>query len=427
MKKFIFTFLSILILSNCSIAQWVLQNTGSTTDFHSVKFINKNTGWICGTGVIAKTTNAGLNWVQQTHPATNKRLNCLSVIDSNTLYCVGMFKTILKTTNGGINWNAIENGPYGTGDSYKVSFFINKNTGWVSGSGQKLWKTTNGGDSLIQIYIADWVNDIYFKDSMTGIVCGDGGFLQKTTNGGLNWITPNIQLHYVGYTFQKLSVINNQYVWITGTSGPVYRSTDFGNNWDSVGYVIDNFNALYAIRFININNGWAGGGGVDQGRLFKTTNSGYTWVRQLNLTIPGYIGDIYFQNDSTGWATGSNGMVLYTANGGVTSVKQIYTETTKSFELHQNYPNPFNPTTTIRFQIANGFPIGTFGNDKGGVNVVLKVFDVMGREVQTLVNESLKPGTYEVKFDGSKISSGVYFYKLYYSNSVQTKKLSLIK
>jgi len=116
-------------------------------------------------------------------------------------------------------------------------------------------------------------------------------------------------------------------------------------------------------------------------------------------------------------------MVLYTTNGGLTFVNQISTETPKSFELHQNFPNPFNPTTNIKFQIANGFPVRTSGNDK----VVLKVYDVMGREVETLVNESLKPGTYEVKFDGSKISSGIYFYKLYYLNSVQTKKFSLIK
>jgi len=84
MKKFLLIVLMFAAVSGN--AQWVLQNTGSTTDFHSVKFINKNTGWICGTGVIAKTTNAGLNWVQQTHPATNKRLDCLSVVDSNTVY-----------------------------------------------------------------------------------------------------------------------------------------------------------------------------------------------------------------------------------------------------------------------------------------------------------------------------------------------------
>ena len=75
MKKLIFTLLFLHFIINISTAQWVLQNTGSTTDFHSVKFINKNTGWICGTGVIAKTTNAGVNWVHQLHPATNRRLD----------------------------------------------------------------------------------------------------------------------------------------------------------------------------------------------------------------------------------------------------------------------------------------------------------------------------------------------------------------
>ena len=415
MKKLIFTFITILILYNCSFAQWVLQNTGSTTDFHSVKFINKNTGWICGTGVIAKTTNAGVNWVHQSHPAANKRLDCISVVDSNTLYCVGMFKTILKTTNGGTNWIAIQNGPFGTGDSYKAVFFINSNTGWISGSGQKIWKTTNGGDSLIQIFIADWVNYIYFKDAMTGVLCGDGGFLQRTTNGGYNWYTPNIELHYQGYTFYKFSTINNQYCWLVGSSGPIYRSTDFGSNWDSVGFIPEHFNAVYSIRFTNINTGWCGGGGVEQGRLFKTTNSGYTWVRQLNLTIPGYIGDIYFNNDSIGWAAGSNGMVLYTTNGGLSFINPTSTETPSKYSLSQNYPNPFNPTTNIKFSIVN----------TGEVKLV--VYDIQGREVQTLVNESLKPGTYEAAFDGQALNSGVYFYKLVTGNFTETKKMLLIK
>lgn len=409
-------FLIFAMLISLSVnAQWVLQNTGSTTDFHSVKFINKNTGWICGTGVIAKTTNAGLNWIHQTHPATNKRLDCLSVVDSNTVYCVGMFKTILKTTNGGTNWIAIENGPFGTGDSYKSVFFINSNTGWISGSGQKMWKTTNGGDSLIQIYIADWVNYIYFKDAMTGLVCGDGGFLQRTTNGGLNWYTPNINLNYIGYTFYKLSIINNLCCWVTSSSGRVYRSIDFGINWDSIGYIPEHYNAIYSIRFTNINTGWCGGGGVEQGRLFKTTNSGYTWVRQLNLTIPGYIGDIYFHNDSIGWATGSNGMVLYTTNGGISYVNQISTEIPESFVLHQNYPNPFNNTTNIMIEIK----------EKNFYK--LEIYDVTGKKVDKLFEGIRTPGTYRLNFDASKLSSGIYFYKLFGSKYIQTKKLILLK
>ncbi len=93
------------------------------------------------------------------------------------------------------------------------------------------------------------------------------------------------------------------------------------------------------------------------------------------------------------------------------------------FRLHQNYPNPFNPTTKIKFSIVKGFPNGTIVNDK----VLLKVYDVMGREVQTLVNERLQPGTYEASFDGSKLNSGVYFYKLIAADYIETKTMLLIK
>jgi len=93
------------------------------------------------------------------------------------------------------------------------------------------------------------------------------------------------------------------------------------------------------------------------------------------------------------------------------------------YELSQNYPNPFNPTTKIRFDVTNGSPIMTLEDEK----VVLKVYDVIGREVRTLVNEPLEPGTYEVSFNGSSLNSGVYFYKLIIGNFVDTKKMLLIK
>ncbi len=86
-----------------------------------------------------------------------------------------------------------------------------------------------------------------------------------------------------------------------------------------------------------------------------------------------------------------------------------------SFALHQNYPNPFNPTTHFRFSIAN-FEF-----------VTLKVYDLLGREIATLVNGKKSPGTYEVLFDGSKLPSGVYFYRLESGRFAETKKLILIK
>ena len=85
------------------------------------------------------------------------------------------------------------------------------------------------------------------------------------------------------------------------------------------------------------------------------------------------------------------------------------------FNLFQNYPNPFNPTTKIKYEIS-----------KTGL-VTLKVYDVLGREVATLVNEEKLSGSYEVEFDGSNLSSGVYFYRMRAGDFIDTKKFVLIK
>jgi hypothetical protein len=93
-----------------------------------------------------------------------------------------------------------------------------------------------------------------------------------------------------------------------------------------------------------------------------------------------------------------------------------------SYKLEQNYPNPFNPTTKIKFDLPHLYKGGL-----GGVLVSLKIYDITGREIKTLVNEYLNPGTYEVTFDGSNFASGVYFYELKTNNFVITKKMVLIK
>ncbi|MFH1195790.1 MAG: T9SS type A sorting domain-containing protein [bacterium] len=100
------------------------------------------------------------------------------------------------------------------------------------------------------------------------------------------------------------------------------------------------------------------------------------------------------------------------------------------FELFQNYPNPFNPTTIIRYAlptVETGYP------DKSGQvipslqHVTLKIYDILGNEVATLVNDTKEPGVYQVEFDASNLSSGVYFYKLTAGEFVQTRKLLLLK
>ena len=91
------------------------------------------------------------------------------------------------------------------------------------------------------------------------------------------------------------------------------------------------------------------------------------------------------------------------------------------FTLDQNYPNPFNPSTTIRYSISN------FSADIGQQNVTLKVFDILGKEMATLVNENQPAGSYEVNFDASEYPSGLYFYTITANNISQSRKMMLMK
>jgi hypothetical protein len=124
---------------------------------------------------------------------------------------------------------------------------------------------------------------------------------------------------------------------------------------------------------------------------------------------------MYFVNAATGWASGDNGTILKTTNGGVTSINQISNEVPGEFKLYQNYPNPFNPMTNVKFQIPNA-----------GI-VKLIIYDILGREAATFIDENLKPGTYEAEWDASNYPSGVYFYKILAGNYTETRKMVLVK
>ena len=104
-------------------------------------------------------------------------------------------------------------------------------------------------------------------------------------------------------------------------------------------------------------------------------------------------------------------------------VVEVNIEVPSQFSLEQNYPNPFNPTTTIKYSI----PAVETGHAPSLQRITLKVYDILGREVATLVNEQKAPGNYEVKFNGSKIASGVYIYQLKAGSFSRTKKLLLMK
>jgi hypothetical protein len=198
-------------------------------------------------------------------------------------------------------------------------------------------------------------------------------------------------------------------------SPPILKSTNSGVNWSIQPVPLGN--ALNSVYFTNALTGWVAGW---IGSIMYTSNGGTNWTDQTSGTVNS-LRSIYFANSLTGWAVGDLGTILKTGNGGITGIKPISNITPENFSLYQNYPNPFNPVTKIKFDIKESVV-----RSQNSV-VKLRVFDILGKEVATLVNEQLQPGTYEVTFDASQYSSGIYFYKLTTEGFTETKRMMLVK
>jgi len=415
MKKIVIILLFYHFFSTTVNSQWVQQVSGTTDQLLRVKFINRYTGWTCGyNGRMLKTTNGGVNWVIQNTGISGNTLNSLNVIDSNILYSVGLERTIIKTTNGGNNWIILNDGQFGS-SSYWGSFLINENTGWICSNSQKILKTTNGGISFDSVYIpTTFMYDVYFRNPLEGLACGEGASIYKTTNGGLNW--NSIYVPYGGalVRFFNFSFINNSTGYVIGDGNRrLFKTTNFGSSWDSMGSA-PGFKTSYFVFFKNELTGWTGGSSAF---LCKTTNGGYNWYYENIAQFgTGFFGGAYFYNDTIGWTVGAPGKILYTETGGqITQIINNNKQITNGFELYQNYPNPFNPVTNIKYDLPKD------------VFVTIKIYDLLGREIKTLVNEFKSAGSHIVTFNGSELASGVYFYRLVTDRFTDTKKMVVLK
>lgn len=420
-KRIILVTISLFACITSSIAQWYPQYNGTHYALSSVYFIDQNTGWCVGVDRILKTTNGGINWLNLFSEEIG--LRSVYFTDHNTGWAAGVIGVIYKTTNVGTTWVSQVCGNVTT---YSVCF-INNNTGWASGSNERIFKTTNGGTNWL-LQFSDTINSLYsidFVDQNTGWIVGMSGTIFKTTNAGMNWFNQTS-----GTNSDLLSVcfIDQNTGWCTGW-GTIIKTTNSGLNWFTQlnGY----FSSLTSIRFINQNTGWTAGGLYysDSALIMKTTNGGANWFRQNGGKYGLYC--IYFTDENSDWAVGDSGTILKTTNsGGPIGIKPISNIVPKEFKLYQNYPNPFNPTTTIEFEIPTPLnpPPAHGGINSGGTQIVrLIIYDILGREIATLVNEELKAGVYKVDFDGSNYSSGVYFYRLSTADFTGTKKMILLR
>jgi hypothetical protein len=233
-----------------------------------------------------------------------------------------------------------------------------------------------------------------------------------------------------GTTEALLSVtfVDNLTGWVVGGRGTILKTTDGGANWNA--QTSGTTEWLFSVHFIDNNIGWAVG---YNGKILKTTNGGTNWNSQTSGTTA-ELESVYFTDNNTGWAVGWDGTILHTTNGGVSFIEEKeIDEIPTDYNLSHNYPNPFNPNTKIRYSIPQLS------------NVVIKVFDILGNEIETLVNEEKQAGTYELTWYANEIEtlvneekqagtyeltwyaenlpSGNYFYQLRTGSFVETKNL----
>ena len=273
-------------------------------------------------------------------------------------------------------------------------------------------RTTNGGDTFDSSFVPTTFYDVYFKDNLNGLLAGQTGNLFKSTNGGIAWFQINVMGEAA--EFFDLTFIGDT-GWIAGWQNrKVYRTTNFGASWDSLSRVTPEPDIWHAtsLFFSSLNTGWICGGA---GNIWRTTNGGFNWFKQVTPSNFGY-GGIYFVNDSIGWSLGNSGLIVHTVTSGqIVGIGSLINVKPQEYSLLRNYPNPFNPITKIKF----GIPQKN--------HVLLTVFDAIGKHISTLINEVVVAGEHEVEFDARTLPSGVYFYSLNVDNVITTKKMILIK
>ena len=286
----------------------------------------------------------------------------------------------------------------------------------VCGSGGSLYqgsstliKHTTWSQINLGIEKVDYKN-IVFTAYKKSLVAGDHSSLFSIIRTLYGWRVNSFSFPYE-YDFNDIFFLYNLYGWIIGKYGIVLKSTDTGNSWDVIAQ-LDN-NELYSVQFLSTKVGYTVG---TNGSLFKSVDGGYNW-QQINTGVTNLFKKVQFINYDTGWIVGTNGVILKTTNANNLVISNVEkTESLPSeYSLSQNYPNPFNPSTTISFKI----PKTDF--------VSLKIYDALGNEIKTIVNEIKTAGKFSVNFDGSNLPSGVYFYRLTSGNFSKTKKLLLLK
>lgn len=311
---------------------------------------------------------------------------------------------------------------------YRI-FFINDTVGFGGGK-LNFYKTTNGGGSWSKVNLGDkkyyfTIGDSYIFDQLTLFVSSsiwDGDNFQprynfailKTTDGGNNWFQMETNLdNQVSLIPRSIFFTDTQNgVLATWPIVRVYYTTDGGKNWVETQTLplIPRVVEINDIFMLNNGKGWIA---AQVGNFLATTDNGISWQRVEGLTDNRLYSISFLKDNSTGFIFGSHNTILKYEN--TVGIEEETNLQNYDFSFLQNYPNPFNSTTLFTFELPRyGF-------------TELKVYDVIGREIKTIVKGNLERGKHSIQFNAGDLPSGMYMGTLYYDSKAISRKILIIK
>jgi photosystem II stability/assembly factor-like uncharacterized protein len=402
----------IVVFSLQSFAQWNRIEEIEYPFIYSALFNNDDI--FVGGDSLYISRDRGLTWSSDL--PSNQPIEITALFKTNNLLFLGTYgQGIFISSDNGQNWHQLNSG-LGVFAKYAKKFVVAGDTVFYGSDGggvyfHKLntnyWQSYNEN---LPDNIAWTTNDIVISGNNILLSAGSSGFYYIRPKEASNWIEARIQSPGGGYTTPNTFFTFNNIVF-AGSRAGIFRSFDNGISWEYVGI---NALPLNVISFVNNGNRiFAGLTRAADFFVWYSDDFGSTW-NPLYHEFQG-LRQLYIY-DNKMWAATNDGLYY-------TELSPSYVEpdlNVNQFILEQNYPNPFNPSTKIGWQS----PVSG--------HQTLKIYDVLGNEVATLVDEYRESGRYEVEFNVAQvsrpeISSGLYLYKLTVSNFSVIRKMMLIK
>ena len=402
--------------------QWQRIDLSTNATFNKVVFTDPQNGWIFGdNGLIFHTNDGGVNWQQQ-NTANTFNIVAAQFITAQTGWALSWkndqppFGTlILRTDNGGTTWQS-DLFPTENAILYDI-FFRDTQSGWVSGKNGLIAYTLDGGNrwNTAQLDTANLqyfpVRALTFWDDQYGFACGgkvdNAGGVWKTVDGGRNWLVTPLgpePLNDIQF-IDSLNIIAVGGDFEYGAS--VARSGDGGLSWTYETLLgINARGFITSMDFRTESEIWATVGSTD--RLLTSSDSGKTWQ---SFVTPDNVNfrDIVFVDSVTAFAVGVSGAV-YRYQHQQVGIAAGEPTVIRSAALHPNYPNPFNPATTIPVVLNEP------------MQIELTIWNSRGQLVQMLYSGIKPGGIHHFRFSADNLPSGIYFYRLQATSTVNPKR-----